>query len=76
MATQLMALSCSAQYSQKDNIFFQFFSRNKMNTIPLMTPSHASILGWSIDPKLARPEVTNDTLYPQLISDLKTILSR
>ncbi len=53
---------CCINYEHK--IFVQFFSRQKMNTIPPVTPSHAALLSWSISP--------GDKLYQQIqtIKDL------
>jgi hypothetical protein len=41
-----------------------------------LSASHASLLTWSIDPRLARPDVMNNSRVAQLTNDINTVLTR
>ena len=52
------------------------FSFAKVTQVPLLSASHASILSWSVSPRLARPDVMNNSRVAQLTADINTVLSR
>jgi hypothetical protein len=52
------------------------FSASKVASVQLMSASHASLLSWSVDPRLSRPDVMNNTRVAQLTNDITTVLSR
>ena len=56
--------------------FFQMFSFSKVSTVQLLSASHASLLSWSVDPRLARPDVMNNTRVAQMSLDINTVLTR
>ena len=52
------------------------FSPSKVTQVPLLSASHAALLTWSVSPRLARPDVMNNTRVAQLTADINTVLSR
>ena len=52
------------------------FSSSKVSSVQLLSPSHASLLSWSVDPRLSRPDVMNNTRVAQLTNDINTVLTR
>ena len=52
------------------------FSASKVTQVPLLSSSHAALLTWSVSPRLARPDVTNNTRVAQLTADINTVLAR
>ena len=52
------------------------FSASKVASVQLLSASHASLLSWSVDPRLSRPDVMNNTRVAQLTNDINTVLTR
>jgi hypothetical protein len=52
------------------------FSLSKLSQVPVLSSSHASLLSWSVSPRLARPDVMNNTRVAQLTADINAVLSR
>ena len=52
------------------------FSFAKVSQVPLLSSSHAALLSWDVSPRLARPDVMNNTRVAQLTADINTVLAR